>query len=217
LKKLPHGLAELYHFPSQEDLARADALLAKKEAEAARARDAKDAEPEPEPDANPISFAQIQADAILKEAREKAEEILQQARQEAEEEAKAVCAAAQENGYREGYLAGAAKAEEEARKQREAQAKALEEEVQRFLDQVTEKVERSMDAQADDLRDLAIAVAEKVVCISLKSSSEVIGRMIQTAIDKRKHREWVRIYISECDAKRMAEIPQSLSASHSEM
>jgi flagellar assembly protein FliH len=64
----------------------------------------------------------------------------------------------------------------------------------------------------DELRDLAIAVAEKVVCISLKSSSEVIGRMIQTAIDKRKRKEWVRIYISECDAKKMAQVPQSLSS-----
>jgi flagellar assembly protein FliH len=59
---------------------------------------------------------------------------------------------------------------------------------------------------------LAIAVAEKVVCISLKSSSEVIGRMIQTAIDKRKRKEWVRIYIAECDAKKMAQVPQSLAS-----
>jgi flagellar assembly protein FliH len=69
-----------------------------------------------------------------------------------------------------------------------------------------------MDDQVDELRDLALSVAEKVVCISLKSSSEVIARMIQTAIDKKKHKEWVRIYVSECDAKKMTQIPQSLTS-----
>jgi flagellar assembly protein FliH len=56
-----------------------------------------------------------------------------------------------------------------------------------------------------------MAVAEKVVCVSLKSSSEVISQMIQAAIDKRKRKEWVRIYISECDAKRMVQLPPSLT------
>ena len=56
-----------------------------------------------------------------------------------------------------------------------------------------------------------MAVAEKVVCVSLKSSADVISRMIQTAIDKRKKKEWVHIYISECDAKRLTQIPASLS------
>ena len=59
--------------------------------------------------------------------------------------------------------------------------------------------------------DLALAVAEKVVCISLKSSADVISRMIQTAIDKRKRREWVHIYIAECDAKRLTQMPASLT------
>ncbi|MEI3361583.1 MAG: hypothetical protein V8R75_02855 [Oscillospiraceae bacterium] len=53
-----------------------------------------------------------------------------------------------------------------------------------------------MDENIGELRELAIAVAEKVIAISLRSSSEVIGRMIQAAVDKRKRREWVRIYIA---------------------
>ena len=73
-------------------------------------------------------------------------------------------------------------------------------------------LDRQMDQSVDDLRDLALAVAEKVVCVSLKSSGDVISRMIQTAIDKRKKKEWVHIYISECDAKRLTQIPASLSA-----
>jgi flagellar assembly protein FliH len=221
--------AELYHFPTEEDLALEDELLA-----AAK----KKAEPEPEPAPedeepleseeqllledelppeelkidSPVEYARIQADIILRKARIEAEDIIAEARKKAEEETKAVCAAAQEAGRREGYIDGVAKAEAEGKKRQEEQAAALEEEVKRFLEQASERVDGAMDAQVDELRDLAIAVAEKVVCISLKSSSEVIGRMIQTAIDKRKRKEWVRIYISECDAKKMAQVPQSLSS-----
>jgi flagellar assembly protein FliH len=161
---------------------------------------------------SPVEYARIQADIILRKARIEAEDIIAEARKKAEEETKAVCAAAQEAGRREGYIDGVAKAEAEGKKRQEEQAAALEEEVKRFLEQAAERVDGAMDAQVDELRDLAIAVAEKVVCISLKSSSEVIGRMIQTAIDKRKRKEWVRIYIAECDAKKMAQVPQSLAS-----
>ena len=71
-------------------------------------------------------------------------------------------------------------------------------------------LDRQLDENVDDLRDLAIAIAEKVVSVSLKSSSEVICRMIQTAIDKRKRREWAHIYIAECDAKHLSKVPASL-------
>ena len=71
-------------------------------------------------------------------------------------------------------------------------------------------LDRQMDEHVEELRDLAIAIAEKVVCVSLKSSSEVICRMIQTAIDKRKRREWAHIYIAECDAKHLSKVPASL-------
>ena len=37
--------------------------------------------------------------------------------------------------------------------------------------------------------------------------------MIQAAIDKRKRKEWVHIYIAECDAKRLTQMPATLSAS----
>jgi flagellar assembly protein FliH len=230
LKNFAHVAAELYHFPSEEDLALEDELLAaqkkKEESEREVASEeqlpAEEQLPEEEEDQlppeelkrdSPVEYARIQADIIVRKARIQAEDIIAEARERAAEEAKAVCAAAQEAGHREGYIDGVAKAEAEVMKQREEQAAALEETVKRFLEQAADRVDSAMDAQADELRDLAIAVAEKVVCISLKSSSEVIGRMIQTAIDKRKRKEWVRIYISECDAKKMAQVPQSLASS----
>jgi len=171
-----------------------------------------EAGPEPEAEPNPVSFAQIQAEAILADARRDAQRILDQAREDADKESGSVFAKAREEGYQEGYVAGMAQAAEESRQLREEQAKRQEEEVHRFLEQAGIALDRQMDQSVDDLRDLALAVAEKVVCVSLKSSADVISRMIQTAIDKRKKKEWVHIYISECDARRLTQIPASLSA-----
>ena len=165
----------------------------------------------------PISFAQIQAEQILADARRDADKILLQAMDKADQEAKKVLAKAREEGYQEGYVAGMAQAAEESRQFREEQAARLEEEIHRFMEHAGVALDRQMDQSVDDLRDLAMAVAEKVICVSLKSSADVIARMIQTAIDKRKKKEWVHIYIAECDAKRLTQLPASLTSALSSL
>ena len=167
--------------------------------------------PETEPEENPIDFAAVQAEAILADARREAEAILEKARQDAQQEADAVTEQARKVGFQDGYVQGMAQATAEVHKQREEQAKVLEKNVEQFLERAGAVLDRQMDECVDDLRDLAMAVAEKVVCVSLKSSGDVISRMIQSAIDKRKRKEWVHIYISECDAKRMSQVPASLT------
>ena len=169
------------------------------------------AEPEKETKETPVSFAQIQAEQILADARREADNILLQARDEADKKAKEVFAKARGEGYQEGYVAGMAQAAQESRQAREEQAARLEEEIHRFMEHAGDTLDRQMDQSVEDLRDLAMAVAEKVICVSLKSSADVIARMIQTAIDKRKKKEWVHIYIAECDAKRLTQLPASLT------
>ena len=159
-----------------------------------------------------IHFAQIQADLILQDARRQAEELLEQARQDAQREAESVRTAAREEGYREGHVQGMAQAAQEGAAAREEQAAALENTVQQFLDRAGAELDRHLDQSVGDLRDLALAIAEKVVCVSLKSSGDVISRMIQNAVDKRKRREWVHIYIAECDARRLGQAPATLTA-----
>ena len=149
---------------------------------------------------------------ILADARREAEALMAKSREDARREAEEVFAKAREDGRQEGYVQGMAEASQESRQLREEQARRMEEEVHRFMEQAGVALDRQMDQSVADLRDLALAVAEKVVCVSLKSSGDVISRMIQTAIDKRKKKEWVHIYISECDAKRLTQIPASLSA-----
>ncbi len=202
-----NDLAPLEEFDEPEDRPQAE------EAEGFDAPPA-DQEPEapPEPEETPISFAQIQAEQIKADARREADQLLARAREDADREREAVFAQAREEGYEEGYAAGMAQAAQESAQLREEQAQRLEEEVHRFMEQAGHALDRQMDQSVADLRDLAMAVAEKVVCVSLKSSADVISRMIQTAIDKRKKKEWVHIYIAECDAKRLTQMPASLTA-----
>ena len=169
-------------------------------------------EPEPEKELTPIDLAQLQAEVILAEARAEAEKILAEARESAKAEAELIHQTARDEGREAGYEEGIAQALEEGKLHQEEQAALMAAEVDRFLEQAGAALDRQLDENINELRDLAIAIAEKVVSISLRSSTEIIGRMVQAALDKRKHREWIHIYISESDAKRMSQVPASLTS-----
>ena len=170
------------------------------------------AEPGPEIEPDPIDQTALEIENMLREAEREAAEILEKAREAARAEAEEIYRTAQEEGRQEGYLAGVEQALAEGREQQELNAARMQDEVEKFLEQAGKALDRQLDENLNELRDLAIAIAEKVVCISLRSSTEIIGRMVQAALDKRKHREWIHIYISESDAKRMSQIPASLTA-----
>ena len=222
--------AEPYHFPKAEEL-----ILEEEKPEESpppppeeergeeapavdirvgEAAEAPEPEPEPEPEPDPVSFAQIQAEQIIADAHRRAEEILDQARLEAEIKAQELFETSRqsglESGRAEGLAQGATQALQEGQRAQQRQAEELAADFDRFLERAGAALDRQMDDHVEELRDLAIAIAEKVVCVSLKSSSEVICRMIQTAIDKRKRREWAHIYIAECDAKHLSKVPASL-------
>ena len=223
-KRRSNPKVELFQFPDANDImvetARKSTLFEEFsdeiEEEEVKTASPEPEEREPEKQPDPISFAQIQADSILEDARRQAEEILNKARAEAEKEAFRIFEASRQSGseagYSEGLTRGMAQAMEENEQFRKQQAEELTREVKQFLERAGEALDRQMDENAGQLRDLAMAVAEKIVCVSLKSSEGVIGRMIQTALEKRKRREWVHIYIAECDAKSLSPMPASLSA-----
>ncbi len=164
----------------------------------------------PEP-SGPVQYAQLQTELILKRAREEAEELLANARAAAKAEQEEIRMGARDEGYREGYAQGIGKAMEDAQRDKEAVAARMEKEVQAFLEKADMAREEVLLQARDELLDLCIAVAEKVVRVSLKSSSEVIVRMIQTATERLKRQEWVHIYISGCDTKGVAQISPALT------
>ena len=79
-----------------------------------------------------MQYAQLQAELILKQAREEAEQFVEQARAEVQQELDGIRAGARDEGYREGYAQGLANAVEEGKKDREVHAARLEEDVKRF-------------------------------------------------------------------------------------
>ncbi len=56
-----------------------------------------------------------------------------------------------------------------------------------------------LDDCREELKDLAVAIAEKVIHVSLKNSSDIILRMVDAATDTHKRCEWAHIYVADCD------------------
>lgn len=207
LKHFIKDSAQLYTFPDAVELQMEEPKPQTEEPKQAEQQDTTGPDPR-----TPIDFAKLEAELILKDAEKRADEILEQAREAAKQEAEEIFQQARQRGEEAGYTDGLSRAAREGEEQLAAQAAQLAGEVQRFLERASSSLDELMDQSVHDLRDLAIAIAEKVVRVSLKSSGEVIGRMIRSAIDKRKRREWVQIYIADCDAKRMTQVPAQLSA-----
>lgn len=152
-------------------------------------------------------FAEVdeKAGVLLAEARRKAEQILQETLQEAE----AIRAEAKERGYTEGYAQGWEKGLETARseyeEEKQAEFSSFRAELEEVLHSAGHAKEMVLKKYMGELKDCVIAVAEKVVHISLKSGGEVIGRMIVSATEKLKRKEWVKIYLNKEDYDLMLE------------
>lgn len=159
-----------------------------------------------------LSLAQAQADELIRNARAQAERIIEEAKQAAEAEVARIHQQASEEGYNQGYVEGQRKGEEEASAATRKAAQESVETVQRFLTQANNMRDEKIDKLSGELLDVAVAVAEKVVHVSLKSSEEIIKRMIIAATEKMKRREWVQIYVADCDVKGVAQSDPSLTA-----
>lgn len=159
-----------------------------------------------------IEFAKIQAEEILADARRQAQELLEQIRQDGQKEAEQARKEAQEDGYRQGYAEGLLQAQVESKRVMEEQAQSQAEQVKVFLEKATTAREELLRQAESELCDMSLAIAEKVIHISLKSSREVIARMIQVATEKLKRREWVHIYVGGCEARDLAQITPDLEA-----
>ncbi len=70
-----------------------------------------------------------------------------------------------------------------------------------MIESVAERRQEMLRKYQEDLKDIAIAIAEKVVHVSLKSSGDVIKRMILSATEGRQKTEWAKIYIAKTDSQ----------------
>ncbi len=150
-----------------------------------------------------------EAAKILEEVRQAAlrdaEEFLEAERRHAQEEAAQAREAGYRAGYETGYEEGRRRADGEFRREFEKQLLAFQEDVERALQAVEAAKERCLHNYIDELKDCAIAIGEKVIQISLRSSGEVMKQMIISATEKLKKTAWVKIYIDKADYDMMME------------
>lgn len=175
-----------------------------------------EAEAAPSPEEDPLGYAKIQAEAILREAREDADRWMETYKEEAmaslEAELEEQRAAARDEGYGRGYSEGMAEATRQAAIERDALAKRQTAEVARFLEAAARSRDRILDEAREELKDLALAIAEKVIQVSLKNSSDILLRMVDAATDTHKRCEWAHIYVADCDVRGKALTVPELTA-----
>ncbi|MGE4275676.1 MAG: FliH/SctL family protein [Lawsonibacter sp.] len=160
----------------------------------------------------PIDYAKIQAEAILASAHQQAEEIQEAARQSIQAELDVLRNNAQAKGYQIGFTQGMADAQAQANRQLEQQAAAQEKEIKEFLEAAVHVRDQVLEQAKEDLKNLSLAIAEKVIRVSLKSCGDILLRMIESATEKHKRCEWAYIYLAGCDLKSLTYTIPELTA-----
>ena len=168
---------------------------------------------EPTPETDPLAFARVQAEAILADAEREAEEYKERLREELSAEAEAAKREAREEGYSRGYAEGMAQAMQEGKEECERMALEQVKAIESLLEAAARARDKMLDDSREELKNLAVAVAEKVIHISLKNSSDIILRMVDAATDTHKRCEWAHIYLADCDVGGKAyTVPELTSA-----
>ncbi len=155
--------------------------------------------PEPTPETDPLGFAKIQAEAIIADAKREAEQYREQLRAEFDEQLEIAKRNAREEAFNRGYAEGMAQAMQEGREECERMALEQIKGIEGFLEAAARARDKMLDDSREELKDLAVAVAEKIIHVSLKNSSDIILRMVDAATDTHKRCEWAHVYVADCD------------------
>lgn len=134
-----------------------------------------------------------ESEEILSNARIQSEQMKQEAWDKGKQEG-------YEQGYGEGYDEGYRKAYADMTVKMQAQFDTDILEMKTIIESVELQKNKVLEAYIDELKQICLAVAEKIILTSLKSSGEVIKRMILSATDKIKKTQWAKIFISKKDS-----------------
>lgn len=131
-----------------------------------------------------LERALAQAEAIMNTARDAAEKIKQEAHAK---------------GYQAGLEAGQSVGKEQAYKEYqgilETKADALQQSIVDYVSDMQRAKELVLEEYIDDLKSIALTIGEKIIQVSLKSSSDVVERMIISATERLKKTAWAKIYV----------------------
>lgn len=147
--------------------------------------DKKTEKPGPPPEEAILQDRLWKAEALLERAREEAENIRQEAYEEGFEQ-----------GKEEGRQAGREAAYQEEQQTIKEELHNLAQKIGQYAADMEIQKEKVLEEYLDDLKNISLAIGEKIVQTSLKSSSEVIKRMIVAATEKLKKTAWAKIYVA---------------------
>lgn len=154
-----------------------------------------------------LEQAEKQANELLEQARMQAQKIISEAQQEAQaiidEKVQQAMEEAAERGYSEGFEKGNHEgylaAENAVNEGMIQEAAAFGKELESAIEDFNKRKEEILHSNLNDLSDLAVNVAEKVIKISLKSSKDVVAKMIVAAAEDCRNKQWAKVYISNED------------------
>lgn len=144
---------------------------------------------------------------IIKKANKKAEEIILRAQDEItkmkndathqiEEEKQKVLDKSYEIGFKKGKQEGYEQALSKNINKMEEENSLFLEKLNSILNDIQLQKQVILDEHLENMCDVALNVAQKVIGISLDSSGKVIEKMILDATEKLNDKQWVRIHIS---------------------
>ena len=110
-----------------------------------------------------------------------------------------------EEGRQKGYEEGLIRAEKENEAKHRENQRFFKESLEKALIEINKEKEKCLREYLEELKDIAVAVAEKVIHISLRSSGSVISRMIEAETEKLQKMDWVKIYMEKEDYETMVQ------------
>lgn len=146
-----------------------------------------------------IENAKKDATQVMIQARDKAEQLMEETKEEIESLKKE----AFNDGFKSGYEEGYRKAVKEQDKVFKGMQQSFQVDIETALSAIEDAKERSLQTYLEELKECAIAIAEKVIHISLTSSGDIIKRMIIAETEKLKETAWVKVYMEKMDYEMM--------------
>ena len=126
---------------------------------------------------------------MIEDAKKEAEAIRDQSLGEAERYCREAVEHATEAFYR--------KAEKELIEEKIQMKEMFDENTRDVFAEMTILKEKLTHRYLNELKDIAVAVGEKIIGVALDSSSDVIEKMILREVEKENHLDYIRIYIDQ--------------------
>lgn len=146
-----------------------------------------------------------QAAEVVEKAYSEAGEILEAARNEAEALKQEAEKKGYEAGYSQGFQQGVSTGHAAGSREIKEKYNLLLADVDHAVHSIDTIKKERLDLWLEEMKDVVLAIAQKVIRISLESSGEVILNMISAAIEPGRDKQWAKVYISASDAAVMEE------------